>query len=233
MNSPTTAYRDSVGARDLNCPRCEAHLFQVQAEELAGDGCARCGGIWLKGVKSVDALAPRVPAAKALGQLVSERCAGDPTIRLQDRIACPECGARLTRMLAGDVDVDVCAAHGIWFDRNELPRAVATAGAREQVLAPTVAGVEPVRERSPAEDPAEATYPWLPRYSVLAKIFAWLAFGLGCVALVFELKQDHPSVVSVLTIVLWTLVAVITFFALSNAASLLVELANRARGRAK
>ena len=35
---------------------------------------------------------------------------------------CPACGSPLACVRSGHVAVDVCAAHGTWFDRDELGR---------------------------------------------------------------------------------------------------------------
>jgi len=37
---------------------------------------------------------------------------------------CVICGSRMTRQLREGVAVDVCDEHGIWLDKNELPRII-------------------------------------------------------------------------------------------------------------
>jgi len=37
---------------------------------------------------------------------------------------CVICGSRMTRQLKEDVAVDVCEEHGIWLDKNALPRII-------------------------------------------------------------------------------------------------------------
>jgi Zn-finger nucleic acid-binding protein len=37
-------------------------------------------------------------------------------------LSCPRCRQSMRRVVAGDVEVDLCDAHGAWFDRGELAR---------------------------------------------------------------------------------------------------------------
>jgi Zn-finger nucleic acid-binding protein len=42
---------------------------------------------------------------------------------------CPICGSHMDVEQMSGVNVDVCAKHGVWLDRGELPRILATSNA--------------------------------------------------------------------------------------------------------
>jgi Zn-finger nucleic acid-binding protein len=112
------AVSESVEPR---CPRCGDALRRVEQADVVVWVCGRAEGVWLDndvGQRLVRAELPRRVLA-ALG----ERDA-TPAVELHARLSCPFCRAPLTRtgVPAAHVDVDVCAAHGTWFDRGELER---------------------------------------------------------------------------------------------------------------
>ena len=87
-------------------------------------GCTQCGGVWLSRVEVErltrerdDELAKASWRAFGVVAMLSPR--GDNRARL----TCPECGSALTRAEIPETiyEIDVCAAHGTWFDRGELP----------------------------------------------------------------------------------------------------------------
>ena len=45
---------------------------------------------------------------------------------------CPVCSDEMSRRTSYDVDVDVCAEHGIWLEKGELARIVDTVAERER-----------------------------------------------------------------------------------------------------
>jgi Zn-finger nucleic acid-binding protein len=91
------------------CPRCATHTL-VPGHEI--HVCTACGGVWLDAERARRLLAP-------LGADLQQSAAPQTY-----PVACPMCGHGmyicLTR-LAG-VEIDVCAPHGVWFDRHELER---------------------------------------------------------------------------------------------------------------
>ncbi len=52
----------------------------------------------------------------------------EPGIELKPikRLSCPECGRSFKRKSINAVCVDVCPAHGVWFDKAELSAFSAT-----------------------------------------------------------------------------------------------------------
>lgn len=113
------------------CPRCSGVLWTRALPQGTGHVCGTCGGVWLD-----TAAASRIVQVLC-SETLSHAEAGARVARHQadtrGAIACPTCGAPTQRTLAAQsrVEVDVCPAHGTWFDRNELERvAQAHAAAR-------------------------------------------------------------------------------------------------------
>ena len=124
-----------LDATDAPCPRC-AHPLEAPAttgaEQHEGDPrlreCPRCGGLFV----TREVLADILCRAEAEGPLATAgpappvRAALDP-VRY---VPCPLCHATMNRVnfgKASGVIVDVCRAHGTWFDAGELTRVVAFA----------------------------------------------------------------------------------------------------------
>ncbi len=94
------------------CPRC--------GERLIADGplrtCAGCGGAWLDEPTLDEALRGRA----------------SPTRRWlwwrRARLVCPVCQQPLGLVIAGDLHLDRCREHGLWFDAGELTRLIDAGG---------------------------------------------------------------------------------------------------------
>ena len=113
------------------CPGCRCTLHPAAVPDGVLTGCADCGGMWIDNRASQAAVRGALsPAARAFIHRVTTRVppkksipnggyrdAPAPTTR-----ACPECGDALTARKIPDppVVVDVCLAHGTYFDRGEL-----------------------------------------------------------------------------------------------------------------
>jgi len=105
---------------NLACPRCKQRLFEGRVSDCVLLGCGACGGIWLDNDGAQRAV-------KTLDQKIeemSQRAASHATDRpaLEPRIDCPVCKKRMPRVHVGRaaIALDICAAHGTWFDRGEL-----------------------------------------------------------------------------------------------------------------
>jgi Zn-finger nucleic acid-binding protein len=105
----------------LMCPRCASALRDVRSGQSVLHACMSCGGVWLDRA-TVDRLSrERDPdleraAGRILGLMRPPPGLRDPLI------CCPVCAAPLRRTeIANSVSqIDVCDAHGTWFDRNEV-----------------------------------------------------------------------------------------------------------------
>jgi Zn-finger nucleic acid-binding protein len=75
--------------------------------------CQKCKGLWLG----------HGEVAKILEDAGAEQ--SSPLSMYTDQIeksalVCPHCGEGLDRHLVDKVELDACAGHGLWFDRDEL-----------------------------------------------------------------------------------------------------------------
>jgi len=101
--TPINAYRD----QRLPCPACTTTELAFYGDRYA---CKQCSGTFVQNA-AFEAMAMDV--AKDLFQLPP--VAGEPGPR-----ACPVCSQPMAVDKLEQVDIDRCAAHGIWFDANEL-----------------------------------------------------------------------------------------------------------------
>lgn len=122
------------------CPRCNVELDSLR-DSPGLRACIRCGGLFASHIT----LAEQVARAES-GTVARIEVVGDAAIEPTAYARCPDCADIMGRVgfaRASGVIVDVCAAHGTWFDRNELTQALRflaeTPGAR-----PT-----PRRQRAP------------------------------------------------------------------------------------
>jgi Zn-finger nucleic acid-binding protein len=108
------------GLSNHACPRCREPLYIGHASGVTLHGCGRCGGVWL-GSACARRIAEVLPGdAIELAGRVSRNAKGEITTLAP--VACPICSAPMTRTraAAAGVDLDVCGAHGTWYDRHEL-----------------------------------------------------------------------------------------------------------------
>jgi Zn-finger nucleic acid-binding protein len=108
----------------LACPRCDAPLFAARRHGVRIDACGGCGGVWLS---SDDAHRMLQQKTRAPAELARKAAANARVLSVKPgTIACPECKTELSRTVVppSGVEIDVCAAHGTWFDRSELERVV-------------------------------------------------------------------------------------------------------------
>lgn len=103
------------------CPACpEASELILWRSDRAGATvhyCRDCCGAWVKreviDILGMNAKADLLPL-----------WIGPPAISDRPVRPCPACGAPMERKSCGQVAVDVCSPHGIWFDCQELEQFV-------------------------------------------------------------------------------------------------------------
>jgi Zn-finger nucleic acid-binding protein len=112
--------RDTSGApATLACLRCGQSMQDTHIGETTYSQCRACGGLWLS-PDAVERLRrvsdDELRRAVAVGEMLA---LARPA---RGELACPVCKAPLERLnVRGSVhEVDVCRAHGTWFDRTEL-----------------------------------------------------------------------------------------------------------------
>jgi Zn-finger nucleic acid-binding protein len=79
--------------------------------------CERCGGAWMDVADFLAEL--RAAQPKLAFDELMEHNDGTP------RRPCPRCGEIMSIVWLEFLQLDQCAAHGVWFDRGELERALA------------------------------------------------------------------------------------------------------------
>ena len=119
------------GQSERQCPRCSATGpapldAQLVAETLL-DQCPDCGGLWVDetAFERLTRKAETTTTAGALGTLPRPHRKTDSRVSKVTYLRCPDCESLMNRRNYGKrsgVIVDVCSAHGIWFDDEELTR---------------------------------------------------------------------------------------------------------------
>ena len=117
------------------CPLCENEsLRPLHVASVDVETCARCHGLWF-GRRQWDRLADRPPVRAFLSaaRVAPSRCRKPghrvpaahrvcPTCQGAP-VGCPECGARLARVVTSACEVDVCPrCEGIWLDAGGFER---------------------------------------------------------------------------------------------------------------
>ena len=108
------------------CPRCKVAMTTVAIGNTTLLECRACEGIWVDVDSLQQICAEREKQAAVLGRPTPP----DETVRFEQQIQyvpCPFCHELMNRVNfahCSHVIVDVCKAHGTWFDKDELRRAV-------------------------------------------------------------------------------------------------------------
>jgi Zn-finger nucleic acid-binding protein len=129
------AARVEAASGGAPCPACAKPLAASRIGDLAFQGCQACGGLWLDRAIFEQLGASRERQGAVLGALPAPPArptaamgpAGAALGSVQYR-PCPGCGQRMNRVnyaRRSGVVLDVCRAHGLWFDRDELRRVLA------------------------------------------------------------------------------------------------------------
>jgi Zn-finger nucleic acid-binding protein len=118
------------GTRPWQCPHCDRDLATVKLGEVELHGCGRCAGIWISNDNAAKVIAS---PDRAFWQLANR--AARLALHARPRQAtplCPACQQALGRTVAYELLLDVCQAHGTWFDTGELGALVMNLRARAQ-----------------------------------------------------------------------------------------------------
>jgi Zn-finger nucleic acid-binding protein len=115
--------------KERACPRCAVPLAVRALEELSLDDCNGCGGTFVDRA-ALEALLTDRRGARAESVLGAYDPGGDAPLPQPPGpmyVKCPDCAALMNRKMfahGAKVIVDVCRAHGTWFDPHELPRII-------------------------------------------------------------------------------------------------------------
>src|SRR5215212_9366273 len=106
------------------CPACGLALAAAP-QRPALLGCGACGGVWADNATSKEIVekldGQLVELADTAAELAAKRV-GAPLPSDARTRHCPECHGVLDRVRHASTNLDVCTAHGTWFDRGELSR---------------------------------------------------------------------------------------------------------------
>jgi Zn-finger nucleic acid-binding protein/ribosomal protein L40E len=110
------------------CPACARPLAASRVGDLDAQACLACGGLWLDRAVFEALGKSRERQGAVLGALPAP--AAPPVIALEPVVyrPCPSCSQRMNRVnyaKRSGVVLDVCKAHGLWFDQDELRRLLA------------------------------------------------------------------------------------------------------------
>ncbi len=114
-------------ATPQRCPRCRVNLELVSVGPMKLKECPRCEGIWADASSLEQICADREKQAAVLGLPGPAPDPAENAIEPVRYVPCPVCGKLMNRVnfaRCSHVVVDVCKAHGTWFDRDELRRIV-------------------------------------------------------------------------------------------------------------
>lgn len=110
------------------CPRCRLELKAVTVGRAKLLECEKCEGFWVDAASLDQICADREQQAAVLGMPGSvqpiQSIAMDQAVRY---LPCPVCHQLMNRINFAhysNVVVEVCKAHGTWFDKDELRRIV-------------------------------------------------------------------------------------------------------------
>jgi len=121
----------AVGAvrTERKCPRCTHPMSAKEVSDVVIDECEQCLGVFLDQVAIKRVVDDRQHARADAILGVLPRTEATPSLRAGEKlyIKCPVCQNVMNRKLfatGSGVIVDVCRAHGTYFDVGELPLVV-------------------------------------------------------------------------------------------------------------
>lgn len=115
---------------DYPCPRCQdCRLDAYRSGDAVLFDCAGCGGQFIDSADLRRLIQAREHAGRSTPRLLRKE---NPLTQPINYVPCPACRQLMLRRNFGGISgvvVDVCAAHGTWFDAGELARVLAFAEA--------------------------------------------------------------------------------------------------------
>lgn len=96
----------------MRCPRDNHQLNRKLSEQLYGDGCSKCDGIFLTGKKN------QAYHHNIEKQLLENTTDQNPTH--DSELHCPDCNTSMNVTYVDDIEIDIChKCLGVWFDKTE------------------------------------------------------------------------------------------------------------------
>ena len=135
----------------MDCPKCKDEMKSVQVGKISLWECPACDGMWVDNATLQQICAEKEQQAAVMGMPVDA-----PTpVHLDTNfhyLPCPVCQQFMNRINfahCSGVIINVCKAHGTWFDKDELRRLVEfiRAGGLEKARARENAALEAEHQR--------------------------------------------------------------------------------------
>ena len=108
------------------CPRCKLKLEIVKIDSASIRECTKCGGLW-SGIEAFEELCANKEQQVAVLGLFSDRTDRSVKPATIAYVPCPDCKQLMNRSnfaRTSGVIIDLCKKHGVWFDRDELPKII-------------------------------------------------------------------------------------------------------------
>lgn len=156
------AERREVSSEQVRpCPRCRVNTKAIVVGTTDLRECPRCEGIWAEAETLRKICADREQQAAVLGIAATFEPSTSTRMEKVRYVPCPVCKKLMNRVNfahCSNVVVDVCKAHGTWFDKDELRRIVEfiRAGGFEKERANEMAELERQRREVEAARSAAA-----------------------------------------------------------------------------
>jgi Zn-finger nucleic acid-binding protein len=145
------ARTEVAGQGTLRCPRCQVDMPAIVLGGCNLRECSRCQGVWADAetLQQICTDQEKQAAVLAMPAPPAEPSGLEKNIRY---LPCPVCRQLMNRVNfahCSHVILDVCKAHGTWFDGDELRRTVEfiRAGGLEKARAHQIAQLEDERRR--------------------------------------------------------------------------------------
>lgn len=123
------------------CPRCKGQLASKELAHVIVRECEGCQGLWVDADSFQAVCEDRAKQALLSGMAKGPEVKTSASAAQVTYLPCPDCGKMMNRVNFARVSgilMDVCKAHGTWFDRDEL---------RQTVEFIRAGGLEKARER--------------------------------------------------------------------------------------
>jgi Zn-finger nucleic acid-binding protein len=130
IDVPARVDPDGNAAR-RRCPRCDQVTLDARlVADVLLDECPQCHGVWLDSVAVERIVKERRQATASAVMGIASPTAAVADAFVEGKrlyVKCPDCEQVMNRVNFGrrsGIIIDVCRAHGTWFDADELPGVV-------------------------------------------------------------------------------------------------------------
>lgn len=108
------------------CPRCKRPLHFLQIDDVSIRECNKCGGFWSDNETFESLCSDSEKQSAVLGFIQSDAHPHNHPVSIR-YVPCPDCAQLMNRSnfaRNSGIIIDMCKAHGIWFDADELPKII-------------------------------------------------------------------------------------------------------------